>query len=132
MSPYQREDVFFKAVKDIGGGALLPRFKFLGMSFTCYGLEGVRGCYRLVLLFDPLGLRWVYAASQLLSRRCTPLCRFEQADFTMGAESRPALVAVACLNFIRHSFEPVGITSRYRPPPSASLYGLSLGLAFLS
>ena len=28
---------------------------------------------------------------------------------------------VACLNFIRHSFEPVGMISRYKPPRSAIL-----------
>ncbi|OQC02586.1 MAG: hypothetical protein BWX79_02784 [Alphaproteobacteria bacterium ADurb.Bin100] len=33
--------------------------------------------------------------------------------------------------FQRHSFEPAGLTSRYKPFPSLSLTGLPPGLAFL-
>src|SRR6185312_14705430 len=34
-----------------------------------------------------------------------------------------------CRYFIRQYFAPVGITSRYIPPPSVSLYGLARGAA---
>jgi hypothetical protein len=41
----------------------------------------------------------------------------------------PLSLPEAWMNFMRQSFEPVGEISKYMPPPSASLYDFSLGLA---
>jgi hypothetical protein len=95
-------------VQDIHRCALLPRFELVGVPFARHGLEGIGVRGGLIFLFYPLGLGWIYAASELRASG-----RFDQADFRIAAKRQRArsILTILC--------ESVAFCFNLRPTPTA-------------